>query len=194
MIRASTIVWLLILSFSAFGVFQVKYQVQDLRKDLTEINRQLEQERDAIHVLKAEWSYLNQPDRLRVLAQRYLQLEAVMVSQINSNIEDAAYYAANEGKPINNIIQPVEKEVEKINKPANTTIVAAAAPALKGKAVAAKKTVIASAEKKPVNVLRLPAKVKVIASLKETSSKSDKPRRVHMYPSMQPILTSLQAQ
>ena len=94
MIRKGTILWVFILMCSAFGVFQVKYRVQDLRKDLTEINRQLEQEHDAIHILKAEWSYLNQPDRLRNIVHRHLpNLDAVTVTQISRSVDKPVFVA-----------------------------------------------------------------------------------------------------
>jgi cell division protein FtsL len=82
MIRISLIVVLAILGLNAFGLFHIKYQVKNLRHDLEEVNFQIAQEKEAIHVLKAEWTYLNQPDRLRQLATKYLTLEKTKVSQL----------------------------------------------------------------------------------------------------------------
>ena len=71
-----------IILISIFGLFQIKYKVQNLRKDLTEIQRQILQEKEEIHVLKAEWTYLNQPDRLKRLADQYLKLKPMQVIQM----------------------------------------------------------------------------------------------------------------
>ena len=46
--------------------------------------RQIAVETDAIHVLGAEWSYLNRPDRLQVLAERYLDLTPIQPAQIST--------------------------------------------------------------------------------------------------------------
>ncbi len=75
------------LFFSIFGLFQIKFRVQYLNKDVSELKRQLEQEKESIHILKAEWAYLNQPQRLRELAKRYLNLDDIKISQIR-NFDD----------------------------------------------------------------------------------------------------------
>jgi len=52
---------------------------------VAELQRQINEERNAIRHLKAEWSLLNKPDRLQGLVERYndyLQLEALDVKQI----------------------------------------------------------------------------------------------------------------
>ena len=64
------------------GLYFVKYEVQDLKDDLSATNREIVNEREAIHVLNAEWSLLNDPARLRRLAQRYLGMEPVEPAQI----------------------------------------------------------------------------------------------------------------
>ena len=63
-------------------VFAVKYEVQDLEADYTEINRSIERERQSIHVLLAEWSHLNEPARIRELAREHLGLEGLTVGQV----------------------------------------------------------------------------------------------------------------
>jgi hypothetical protein len=58
--------------------------VQDLEEQLVKINRSIVADRDAIHVLKAEWSYLNQPTRLAELSHRHLQLQPIGTAQLGS--------------------------------------------------------------------------------------------------------------
>jgi hypothetical protein len=70
---------LLLVCFGLYnGVHRVKAQEQALGKLKTE----LAQEAEAIRVLKAEWSYLNQPDRLQSLARRHLALAPTGAAQI----------------------------------------------------------------------------------------------------------------
>jgi hypothetical protein len=188
MIRASTLIWLLILSFSAFSLFQVKYRVQDLRKDLAEINRQLEEERDAIHVLKAEWSYLNQPDRLRTIVDRHLQLTPMMVTQITPSFDQAVSYAALDGKAVKTKAPVVEQLAQAA--PGKEPEDAEASKVMMLKVPPAVKIPIKTAK---ANVLRLPAKTTQVAALKESPEHVLKlpARQRHSYPSMEPILTSL---
>lgn len=82
--RYSLLMWIVIFGASAVGLFHIKHNVQNLKRDIIEVNRQLDADNDAIHVLRAEWSYLNQPERLRTLAARHLDLAPIEVAQIKS--------------------------------------------------------------------------------------------------------------
>lgn len=74
MIRRSTLLSTLLAVSTGLALFVVKYQVQDLEDTLAKINREISDSRQAVHVLKAEWSHLNEPNRLRFLATRHLDL------------------------------------------------------------------------------------------------------------------------
>lgn len=80
--RPAALLGIALLALSVFALFQVKYKVQNLRRDLAEIERQIEADKQSIHVLEAEWAYLNRPERLRRLADQYLDLRYVNVAQI----------------------------------------------------------------------------------------------------------------
>ena len=84
MIRHSTLVFLLMAGAVALALFSVKYQVQDLEKELTQLNRSTIKDREAIHVLKAEWSHLNNSARLRVLAGRHLGMKPLNPEQMGT--------------------------------------------------------------------------------------------------------------
>jgi cell division protein FtsL len=84
--RPTVIMAFFALVLSAYGLFQVKYRVQNLKRDLNEIERQLEANHEAIHVLKAEWAYLNDPRRLLELSSRHLQLRPTNPRQM---VEDS---------------------------------------------------------------------------------------------------------
>lgn len=72
--RLSTILWLGLAGIMGTGLFYLKYDVQVLERTLERLNVDIAEDRRAIHVLKAEWSYLNQPDRLSDLSRRHLSL------------------------------------------------------------------------------------------------------------------------
>ncbi len=82
MIRLSYVIGLILFSFSVFGLFQIKFKVQSLHIEVAEIKKQLEHEKNSIHVLKAEWAYLNQPERLQKLSEKYLNLKELQHDQI----------------------------------------------------------------------------------------------------------------
>lgn len=82
MIRLSTIIWVLVIAVSAFGLYSVKFKVQTLRTQIAQLEQQLEIERESANVVAAEWTYLNRPDRLQKLASTYLQTQEVTVEQI----------------------------------------------------------------------------------------------------------------
>lgn len=63
-------------------LYAVKYQVQAIRLQVAETSRELEREREAMHVAAAEWAYLNRPDRLQKLASKYLMSSELTVDQV----------------------------------------------------------------------------------------------------------------
>ncbi len=80
----STFLWLILAIMVGFGLFHVKYQVQDLEEELARLNAAILKEQQQIHVLRAEWSYLNTPARLEELAARHLDLGPIETAQIGS--------------------------------------------------------------------------------------------------------------
>lgn len=80
----ATVFWSLLAALVGFGLFHVKYQVQKLEDRLAQINRDIVREQEQIHVLRAEWTYLNRPERIEQLAKKYLDLAAPKASQIGS--------------------------------------------------------------------------------------------------------------
>lgn len=66
------------------GVFlyQTKYKVKGLEEHLAEVNQQIISEREAIHVLHAEISYMTRPDYINRLAEKHLNLASVSPPQV----------------------------------------------------------------------------------------------------------------
>lgn len=84
LLRHTTLVFVILATGLALVLFSVKYEVQDLEIELSQLERQIAGERRAMHVLEAEWSYLTRADRLRQLSDRHLHLEPVAPGQIGS--------------------------------------------------------------------------------------------------------------
>lgn len=82
--RTNITLWLAAATLAALGVFHVKFEVQDLSKDLSRIDQDILAHQEAIHVLEAEWSYLTRPSRIERLAREYLKMEPMPPEQIAS--------------------------------------------------------------------------------------------------------------
>jgi hypothetical protein len=82
MIRLTTLIWLALASLAGVGLFHVKYRVQSLEQDLGQINRQILRDQEAVHVLGAEWSLLNEPARLADMSRRHLELTPFTAAQL----------------------------------------------------------------------------------------------------------------
>jgi hypothetical protein len=82
MIRLGTFIWLALLTMIGVGLYQVELGVLAKESELKQINRQIDANREATHVLEAEWSYLNDPTRLADLARRYTDLAPATPTQI----------------------------------------------------------------------------------------------------------------
>jgi hypothetical protein len=83
--RLTRLVWPLLFAGMVFAVYQLKAQVEEREKELARVQRAIDDEREAIQMLKAEWSYLNQPERLRRLAAARLELAPVAAKQMSSS-------------------------------------------------------------------------------------------------------------
>ena len=88
MIRFASLLWLALVAVTGFATFKVKYTVQDIEDELNKIRRQTVAEQQEIHVLRAEWTALNQPERLADLNRRFLSLASVAPKQLQGKIED----------------------------------------------------------------------------------------------------------
>ncbi len=79
---ASYVILVTITCLLGFGILAMKNQVQTLEKQLAGINSNIRDDIKTIHVLKAEWSHLNNPSRLRKLAAKHIFLNPVQPEQI----------------------------------------------------------------------------------------------------------------
>ena len=81
-LRWTTLLWLVAFAVAVGLVFQIKYAVQSLDDQLAYAQTRIQNDREALHILRAEWSYLNQPQRIARLAQRHLEMIPLTAPQI----------------------------------------------------------------------------------------------------------------
>lgn len=76
--------WILLISISLMVtyMFSLKNFVQDLNFEQKQLTSQIDNEKTQINLLNAEYAYLSSPERLRFLAEKYLDLDEVKPSQI----------------------------------------------------------------------------------------------------------------
>jgi hypothetical protein len=74
MTRLAGIALLLGAAATVLFLFLLKDDVRALEADLEATQRRIVAHQEAIHVLRTEWSYLNQPARIADLARRHLGL------------------------------------------------------------------------------------------------------------------------
>ena len=79
--RFAVICWLVTGAAAALVVFQVSHDVQRLEAELAITKRNILSHQEALHVLRAEWSYLNQPGQIADLAERHLDLRPLSSDQ-----------------------------------------------------------------------------------------------------------------
>ena len=68
------VTWMFVVTCAALAVFYVSQTVEGLERELALQQRTILKQQEAIHVLEAEWSYLNRPERISLLAERFLAL------------------------------------------------------------------------------------------------------------------------
>lgn len=66
------------------ALYVVKYRVQAIKDDNDALQQQVQEEQMALHLLQAEWSYLNRKERLVGLAEKHLKMQAIEPQQVVS--------------------------------------------------------------------------------------------------------------
>jgi len=77
-----TILWACLAACIGVGLFFIKHEVKDQEHHLNELNAEIQRNQESLHVLRAEWSYLNDPARLRELSEKHLGMHPVMPAQV----------------------------------------------------------------------------------------------------------------
>lgn len=110
-LRITALVYMACIAALFMGVYMVKYSVQNIQRDVQKTRVALAREKESLHLLKAEWAYLNRPERLSRLASRHLDLVPLDSKRIGDvNVLPAAHIEENDGPSLNNIYQPINAE------------------------------------------------------------------------------------
>lgn len=81
MFRPLTVIAITAFCVVGWNVYRAEDSARQLDRELRDLTRRVEQARDRTQVLKAEWALLNEPERLRQVAQKYLPLETMTPAQ-----------------------------------------------------------------------------------------------------------------
>ena len=110
--KSTALIAVVTMGMSIAIVFHIKYCVKNLMRDTVELTRQIASDKEAIHVLDAEWAYLNQPARLKSLARQYLDLTYIVADQIKSERRmKLADNHASEERRYSSIAEPTLKPI-----------------------------------------------------------------------------------
>lgn len=82
MIRLLHIIAISMLIASAGYAYSVKYETLFYVEKVAKLKSNVQRERDAIAVLKAEWQFLDRPDRLQAAADQHLDLQPMKIQQL----------------------------------------------------------------------------------------------------------------
>jgi hypothetical protein len=82
MTRYLNIAVILALIGSAGYAYTIKYQTAYRAEQIAKTKIEIKAERDAIAVLRADWSFLTRPERIQQLTDRYLDLQPLTVDRI----------------------------------------------------------------------------------------------------------------
>ena len=64
--------WFGLIATAVYAMFHVGFEVERLELQLAALDQRTAAERETLHVLRAEWSFLNRPDRLAQLSEELL--------------------------------------------------------------------------------------------------------------------------
>lgn len=64
--------WFCLMATAAYAMFHVGFEVERLEARIAVLDQKTAAERESLHVLRAEWSYLNRPGRLAKLSEELL--------------------------------------------------------------------------------------------------------------------------
>jgi hypothetical protein len=72
------------LVLAAADVYKIKFDSTLQAERVAKLRTEIRRERDAIAALRAEWSALDNPDRIQALARRHLPLKPLDIGQLDS--------------------------------------------------------------------------------------------------------------
>ena len=94
---------------SIWFAFHIKYKVQELETELGIARAAMQQDREAIRILEAEWSFLNQPANLADLSERYLDFSPMLAEQVVrlDDLPERVVAKSTESEALEDIIEDI---------------------------------------------------------------------------------------
>lgn len=84
MSRIAALLAILLVAGAAIGLYRFKEQSAERAQQVQSLRAQIAEEHEHISLLNAEWTYLNQPDRIQELSRRHLELKRIEAGQIGT--------------------------------------------------------------------------------------------------------------
>ena len=91
---AISILWCLITVVIGSYYFVLTNDVQNLEKELAQINNDIKNDIRDIHILEADWSELNNPERLRELAGKYISHKRLLLQTVVKTSQNTKIFTA----------------------------------------------------------------------------------------------------
>lgn len=82
--KSSTFLFLALAIFLGVANYCVKQSVISIEQELIMVQKDIFQQEESIHILKAEWSHLNEPSRLQRLVENHLEEGPLSGIQLSS--------------------------------------------------------------------------------------------------------------
>lgn len=126
MFRRTTLIILMTVAVAGSVLFHIKYAVIDFEQRNNHAKRSIQETQESLHILKAEWAHLNDPNRLKLLAEKYLpDLKPIRGAQIihlnhvemTSKIKNHVLQNYDK-KELNNFLAKELEEDEPVKNPA----------------------------------------------------------------------------
>lgn len=96
--------WLLGAAITGMGLYGIAYEVEQMEKELSALKREIIEERESIHVLEAEWTYLARPERIEDLSGQFLPQLQSLTSERIGGFDDIPY------RPLPDVLDVLEPE------------------------------------------------------------------------------------
>src|SRR6188472_3004078 len=151
MLRFVNICLVLALVALAYVIYEGKYEARALDEDIGGLRKDIETERDAVAVLRAEWSLLNRPERIERLAQKHLKLSLAQPWQLVT------------------VDSVSDRDFDRSRFEITAAASPAMAPAPTIKPVAKPKAAVATAEAEPATTTALPWAAKIVAPVQASA-------------------------
>ena len=114
-----------VLVFAAAYVYRIKMESTERTERVLRLRAEIREQRDAIAVLRAEWTRLDAPLRLQGLAERHLPLKTLSATQYDSlkNLPERPPSLVKPGQP-----DPIGAMINTIDAAASAVTVTGSAP------------------------------------------------------------------